>query len=686
MKARLDGETLSLIVEQGEDGCVHLVWFGPKELEHMASAPAFQRLPASPDVPVGPVLMPEHGNGFHSIPQIEAHCVSSNRRIQLASPDIQADSDLICLVSADKSAGLSVQCEIRFEGDALIVETNAVNGGSEPVCIARLASALLPAPDWAKELLTHAGAWGREGHVARRAFETGRIEQLGRGGRPGFDGGPTLTLLDSRTSEHSGKALTAHLAWSGPFRLAVERAVDGTGQILAEQLFAPGECILEPGERLNLPPAILALSHSGLQGFSDIFHQEFRRRSRSIKRRVHFNTWEARYLEVNEADCIELAQQAAELGIERFVLDDGWFKGRNDDTTSLGDWVVDEEKFPNGLGPLIDAVDAAGMDFGLWVEPEMVSPNSDLYRAHPDWVLGYPEADLPTGRNQLVLDLALPEVQNFLFSSISGLLDRWPIAYLKWDCNRDLYPATRDGVARAGLQTDGLYALLDRLRDAHPDVEIESCASGGGRIDAGIARFTQRFWTSDATDAIDRIRIQRAASLIVPPEMLGAHISPSPNPMTGRQVPMTFRVLTAFFGHLGLEADPAKLGGQDRAVLMRAIDLYKRHRDWMSEGRLVRVGEAGDDPDVKILVSETGDQALLRILRLNTPERALQPRTLLARLESAAQYELNEIAFEGEPDLWPVGQFSGAGLMAEGLSLDPGKALTGRLIHLKRIT
>ncbi|WP_394693603.1 alpha-galactosidase [Hyphobacterium sp.] len=686
MKARLEGETLSLMVEQGEDGCAHLVWFGPKEFEEMAGVPAFQRLPASPDFPVGPVLMPEHGNGFHGNPQIEAHGVSSNRRIRLASPVIEANSELICLVSKDESAGLSVQCGIRFEGDALIIETNAVNGGIEPTCITRLASALLPAPHWAKEVLTHAGAWGREGHVALRAFETGRVEQLGRGGRPGFDGGPTLTLLDDRANEHSGKALTAHLAWSGPFRLAAERAVDGTGQILAEQLFAPGECTLEPGEHLDLPPAILALSHSGLQGVSDIFHQEFRRRSEPLKRRVHFNTWEARYFEVNEGDCIELAQQAAELGIERFVLDDGWFNGRNDDATSLGDWVVDEEKFPDGLSPLIDAVHAAGMDFGLWVEPEMVSPDSDLYRAHPDWVLGYPETGLPTGRNQLVLDLALPKVQCFLFSSISGLLDLWPIVYLKWDCNRDLYPATRNGVARAGLQTDGLYALLNRLRDAHPNVEIESCASGGGRIDAGIARYAQRFWTSDATDAIDRIRIQRAASLIVPPEMLGAHIGPSPNPMTGRQIPMAFRVLTAFFGHLGLEADPAMLGGQDRAVLMRGIDLYKRHRDWMSEGRLVRIGEAGDDPDVQILASETGDQALLRILRLNTPERPLQSRIQLAGLERAAKYELNEIALEGEPDLWPVGQYSGAGLMAKGLALDPGKALMGRLIHLKRIT
>ncbi|WP_421789139.1 alpha-galactosidase [Hyphobacterium sp.] len=686
MRARLEGETLSLIIEQGKGGEAHLVWLGPKVHEDLARAPVFQRLPASPDVPVGPALMPEHGNGFHGIPQIEAHCVTSNRRIRLAPPEIQSDPDLICLVSQDEAAGVSVHCEVRFEGDALIMESNAANGGSERVSVARLASALLPTPDWADEVLTHAGGWGREGQTARRRWTAGRIEQLGRGGRPGFDGGPTLTLLEGRTTENSGKALLAHLAWSGPFRLAVERATDGSGQILAEQLFAPGECVLTPGGRINLPPVIIAVSDAGLKGVSDIFHQEFRRRSRPIKRRVHFNTWEARYFEVNEADCLQLAKDVAELGVERFVLDDGWFKGRNDDTTSLGDWTVDQRKFPNGFGPLIDTVQANGMDFGLWVEPEMVSPDSDLYRDHPDWVLGHPETGLPTGRNQLVLDLVLPEVRDHLFETIAALLDQYPIAYLKWDCNRDLYPATRDGIARAGLQTQGLYALLDRLRQSHPNVEIESCASGGGRIDAGIAQYIQRFWTSDATDAVDRIRIQRAASLIVPTEMLGAHIGPSPNPMTGRQVPMAFRVLTASFGHLGLEADPAKLSEQDRAVLKRGIETYKRHRDWMSEGRLVRISEAGKEPDVQMLVSATGDQALVRILRINTPPRPLPPRICLSGLAEEARYDLNEIALEGTPELWPLGEVFGAGLAAEGLPLDPGRALSGRLIHMKRIS
>ncbi|MEC9250440.1 MAG: alpha-galactosidase, partial [Pseudomonadota bacterium] len=378
-----------------------------------------------------------------------------------------------------------------------------------------------------------------------------------------------------------------------------------------------------------------------------------------------------------------LAKGAAALGAERFVLDDGWFKGRRNDQTSLGDWTVDADLFPNGLTPLINAVHTEGMEFGLWLEPEMVSPDSDLYRAHPDWVLGWPEPDPATGRNQLVLDLALEPVREHLFTVISDLLDRYAISYLKWDCNRDLYPATRDGVVRAGAQTEGFYKLLDRLRARYP-VEIESCASGGGRIDAGIAARTDRFWTSDATDAIDRLNIQRAAGLVMPHERLGAHVGPSPNPMTGRQVSMSFRVLAALFGHFGIEADPEKVSEDDRRVLTRGIEIYKQHRDWMHAGDLLNLSEPDTDPDVQLVRSDDGRQALLRVMRVGTPMRPLQSRLRLAGLDPAARYSLSEIALEGTPIHWPLGTFSGAGLMNEGLNLDPGRALTGRLIHIER--
>jgi alpha-galactosidase len=685
VRVRLQGRTLSLIAERGEDGAAHLVWFGRASNAQMARAASFQRLPASPDIPTGPGLMPEHGKGFHGIAQIEGFCLETGRRIRLSDPEIREESDGILLNAEDAALGIRVESLIRFDGDALVTSSRIANSGASRICVQRLASCLLPAPDWANVVLSQAGAWGREGHSIRTPWTSGRVEQVGRSGRPGFDGGPTLTLCETATSEHAGRALTAHLAWSGAFRLAAERATDGQGQILAEANWAPGECILSSLEDMETPQALLALSDQGFNGVSQIFHETLRCRSRKVARPVHFNTWEARYFAVDEASCMALARQAAALGAERFILDDGWFKGRRNDQTSLGDWVVDGRQFPDGLQPLVDVVHQEGMEFGLWVEPEMVSPDSDLYRAHPDWVLGYPDEDLATGRHQLVLDLALPEVQTFVFDAISSLLAAYPIGYLKWDCNRDLYPATRRGIARAAAQTDGLYALMQRITAAHP-VVIESCASGGGRMDAGIAAYTQRFWTSDATDAIDRIRIQRAASLLFPAEMCGAHVGPSPNPMTGRHVPMSFRVLAALFGHFGIEADPETIPEADRVVLRRGIDIYKRHRDWMVEGRWIRISEADSDPDVQMSLSRDGGQALLRLLRINTPMRPLQPRIRLAGLEAGAMYRLNEIALEGEAELWPVGEFSGAGLLTEGLLLDPGRALSGRLIHLERIT
>lgn len=683
MRAQINGETLSLIIEQGEDGLAHLVWFGTKADESMAADASFQRLPASPDIPVGPTLLPEHGRGFHGIAQIEGFCLRTGRRIRLGPPELVECEDMILIRAADPILGLQLETRLSFRGDSLVTACGLSHAGEGELALERAASVLLPTPDWAQSVFTHAGAWGREGTPFTRDWTAGRIEQTGRSGRPGFDGGPTLSLVEPGAGTSSGRWLTAHLAWSGPFRLAAERATDGSGQILAERLFAPGEIRLAPGESLDLPEAWIAFSQAGSNGISKTLHSAYRHSARRLQRPVHFNTWEARYFDVTEDGCIALAKAAAELGAERFVLDDGWFKGRRNDQTSLGDWTVDETQFPNGLTPLIDAVHGLGMEFGLWLEPEMVSPDSDLYRAHPDWVLGWPDGDLATGRNQLVLDLALKEVRDYLFNTIAALLDAYPITYLKWDCNRDLYPSSRDGIARPGAQTQGLYALLDQLRTQY-EVEIESCASGGGRIDMGIAARTDRFWTSDATDAVDRLRIQRSAGLVMPYEILGAHVGPSPNPMTGRQIPMGFRVLTALFGHFGIEADPGHFSAEEMAVLKRGIALYKTHRSWMHDGQLIALSEPGVDPDVQMIMAEDGRQALLRVMRIDTPVRPLQDRIRLAGLEPDAEYTLTEIALTGEPDLWPLGVFAGSGLMHTGLRLDPGRALTGRLIHIER--
>ncbi len=270
-------------------------------------------------------------------------------------------------------------------------------------------------------------------------------------------------------------------------------------------------------------------------------------------RPVHANSWEACYFDHDEERVVALAQACAALGIERFVLDDGWFRGRNDDRAGLGDWTSDPAKYPSGLEPLAGRIVAMGMQLGLWVEPEMVSPDSDLYRAHPDWALALPGRNRPTARSQLVLDMRRAEVRDYLFGALDALLRELPVSYLKWDHNRDLAPA--GGAA----QVLGTYALLARLRSAHPDVEIESCAGGGGRSDAGILPYTHRFWASDNLDAVSRVAIQRGFLAFLPPEVMGSHIGAIPAHATGRCQSLGLRAAVAMPGHFGIELDPRQL-------------------------------------------------------------------------------------------------------------------------------
>ena len=285
-----------------------------------------------------------------------------------------------------------------------------------------------------------------------------------------------------------------------------------------------------------------------------------------------------------------LADEAAAVGVERFVLDDGWFKGRKSDRAGLGDWTVDATVFPQGLGPLIEHVNAWGMEFGLWVEPEMVNLDSDLYRAHPDWVLNAAPAPLLLSRNQLVLDLTRTEVQEYLFEQLDNLLSEYAITYLKWDMNRVInQPGNAEGRAVTHYQTLALYQLLARIREAHPQVEIESCSSGGGRADFGILAHTDRIWTSDSNDALDRLSIQKGFSFFFPPEIMGAHVGPRDCHITGRSISMATRAGVALFGDMGIEANLLTMDDAEKAELKAAVALHKKHRHLLHSGKLMRL-------------------------------------------------------------------------------------------------
>ena len=342
-----------------------------------------------------------------------------------------------------------------------------------------------------------------------------------------------------------------------------------------------------------------------------------------------------------------LADSAADLGVERFVLDDGWFVGRTDDRAALGDWTADPRKYPDGLGPLAAHVTTIGMEFGLWVEPEMVSPDSALFRAHPDWAFGHDRVPLLTARNQLVLDCGRADVRDYLFGCIDGLLSGLPIAYLKWDHNRDLAPAI-DADGRAGYRAHvlGTYALIDRIRSAHPAVEIEACAGGGGRVDAGIASRTHRFWTSDCIDAVSRVAMQRGFLHFMPPELMGSHVGASPVHSTGRSQSMAFRAAVATPGNFGVELDPAAMNAAEREELRAAIARYKKMRDRLHSGH-VWMGEA---PDALVWQAHgTADTLLLFVTRVHPTGQRFPPAVRLPMLADTGAVHVTLLDLAGSP-------------------------------------
>jgi alpha-galactosidase len=491
--------------------------------------------------------------------------------------------------AVDPVAGLRLVTTVQL-GHALVVTHELVNEGSDRYLLDGL-TVTLPLPETAAELLTFTGRWTRELHQQRVAWPSGAHTVENRRGRTSHEYPPLLYAGVPGFGEWAGEVHGVHVAWSGNHVLLAERLPDGRRYVQGGELLHPGEVVLEPGASYRTPELVAVYAAGGLTPAAWGFHRHLRSRPGhpTTPRPVTLNTWEAVYFDHRTDRLRQLADAAAALGIERFVLDDGWFGSRRDDTRGLGDWWVSPEVYPDGLAPLIDHVRSLGMEFGIWVEPEMVNPDSDLFRAHPEWALTTPGYDPVLGRHQLVLDLANPGAYAHVSAQLHALLRDHDIAYLKWDMNRDhVQGSGADGAAGTHAQTLALYRLLDELAAAFPHVEIESCSSGGARIDHEILRRTRRVWTSDCNDALERQEIQRGASLFIPPEVMGAHVGPTRSHTTGRVHTLAFRAATAMFGHLGVEWDVSALDDRDRAQLADAIALHRELRPLLHGGDTVR--------------------------------------------------------------------------------------------------
>jgi len=696
--ARLDGERLTLVFALEAGGAADCIYLGARlpegeDLAMLAAAAARGRHESQPDVPPVPGLLPERKGGWSGMPAVrlserrEDACVQCPTDFRLAAWEHYPD--VLVLTFTDELLGFDIEQSWRIGGSGMVcTQASISNGGGRRLVLGRLGALALPVPRRFTHLTSFTGRWAGEMQEHRRPIAPEGLARTSAAGKPGFAGGNWLILEDPAC----GEVLGAHLAWSGDHDTQIDPDMTGS---------ADGRAVLQMGASWD--GGVIDLAHEGgyrtpvamftlaadRSALAQVFHDHARailpKREDWGPRKVHLNSWEALGFNLSEDGLMRLAEDAASLGIERFVLDDGWFGGRRDDSTSLGDWFVSPDVFPQGLAPLIDRVHALGMDFGLWVEPEMVSPDSDLYRAHPDWCLHVEGRERPTMRGQLALDMARAEVRDYLFERLDALLRDHAIAYLKWDHNRDHFPSGPG-------QTEGFYALLDRLRAAHPEVEIESCSSGGGRIDFGVLSRVHRVWPSDNNDAIERLRIIPAWSQFLPLEVLGSHVGPSPNPITGRRLAMDFRAKVAVFGHMGVEADPARMTDKERACLGQHIALYKQWRGVLHAGDVHRL--AHPDPDVTaMMVVHEGKALALAAQTAFSPVFDAAPLRL-AGLEPDARYRVTlpepwpprAKHYLANPDRWREGlSLSGRPLMTQGLALPLTHPETAWLIALEKI-
>lgn len=647
-----EGRETSLVLYTASGAVPELIYWGPKR---DADAPlgellALRERPltfASLEREAPLSLFPEESRGFSGSPALAMHRRGQGFVYRLHLNRVEAEQNTCRFLLVDETAGLHVKLCLAWSAseDMLEAWTEVKNVGQNPLSLDYVACPTLPLSPGFEEVLLLGGRWAGEFQRERCALPHCAallIEQ--RSGRSGPEHFPGCVVGEAAFDESSGALLGAHLAWSGNYRLRLERLRDGRCYLQAGACFLPGEICLEPGESFKMP-RLLATRADGLDCLSQRFHAYLRRAVLPSwtrqPRPVLANSWEAVYFDHDATRLEALVTAASAAGAERFVLDDGWFLQRRDDRRGLGDWTVDPEVYPEGLHPLIKLVQRKGMSFGLWVEPEMISPDSELFRAHPDWVLQDPRYPLLEARHQLVLNLCNPDAYSHIKAALSALLRSYPIDFLKWDMNRVLaMPADGSGRPLAWKQTEALYRLMDELREEFPALEIESCASGGGRADAAILQRCGRVWTSDNNDPLERLTIQAGFSLFFPPEIMGAHIGSERAHISGRRTDPHLRAIVALQGQLGFELDLSRCSPEELEILKPYVALYKKHRDWVAKSRVYRLPSLAPHLSCLGYVAPEREFSLWWISS-RTSARSTQPEAIKLRgLDPARLYRL----------------------------------------------
>jgi len=609
---------------------------------------------ASLDAPEPLTLCPEASHGYAGSPGLAGHRDGRRfaHRWTLAEaspfrPDEDVDRHRLTFVLRDDASHLRLQIVLALDplSDLLSVTTTLQNLGDDAFTVDWLASATLPLPRSHVETLSQHGRWGGEFQEHRRPLGPGLLDISNRHGRTSHQHAPFIATGSTGFGNDHGDVLAAHLGYSGNFSLRTERLSNGTATLQLGLLPLPGECRLAPGEQLVAPIAYVTRGR-GLNACTAAFHTHARTRILPAftrnDRPVHANSWEALYFNHDPQALLALIDSAAALGAERFVLDDGWFLRRRNDSAGLGDWYVDESVYPDGLAPIVQRVRQHGMQFGLWFEPEMVNPDSALHETRPEWALHLDGIDTPLARDQLVLDISRPDVRDYLFECISALCREHAIDYIKWDMNRDLVLAGDGSRARAARQPQALYDLLADLREAFPAIEIESCASGGARADFGVLSQTGRVWTSDNIDPIERTRIQAGFLRWLPPEIMGAHVGHEAAHLTGRVTDLHTRAIVALQGQFGFELDARRLEPATVVGLHHYTSLYKTHRRWLGSSRHHRL-DSPSEPSIaaSMQVAEDGIIALLWVIAMETIAHTRPGRLQLSGLEPGKRYRVS---------------------------------------------
>lgn len=632
--------------------------------------------------PFEPAIAAIHANGDASL----------DLRVDGVNTATQADgSQLTTIKLKDTAYPFTVALNYLTYPDAEVIQTwsEITNGEGGPVTLEKFASVELPVRRGDVWLSSFYGTWGNEARLLEEPVTPGMKTVKNRDGvRNSQDAhGEVMISLDGKPQENHGRVIGAAVCYTGPYKISIDTQHDNWHRLFAGISEDMSAYKLEPGETFATPKVALSYSTEGKGGVSRNFHRWARRHALANgdkERKVLLNSWEGVYLDITEPAMDSMIKDVAAMGGELFVMDDGWFGDkyrRVKDNSSLGDWVTDRVKLPHGIQALVDKTNKAGISFGIWIEPEMANTVSELYEKHPDWVIKAPARDVATGRGstQIVLDLGNPAVQDFVVGVVDTLMTKYPdINYIKWDANMDVKTMgsqylTADRQSHTYIAYHrGLENALKRIRAKYPELTIQACASGGGRVNYGFLPYFDEFWTSDNTDALQRVYMQWGTSHFFPAIAMASHISASPNHQTGRRVPLKFRTDVAMSGRLGMELLPSQLSAQEREVCKKAIKEYKEIRPTVHFGDLYRLISPYEGKGVASLmyVNEAKDEAVCYWYRLENFVNGHYPTLVMAGLDPKATYRISEVNSLGRRPMQLEGKtFTGAYLMDHGVEI-----------------